>query len=109
MKYEVKDVVGNYGICENGRLILGLMLNSKANALLIADILNEDSKHEIHPRAYYGHWIKKKIGYSTVFEKNIFQYVCSECGRQIGANGFKLENFPYCNCGAKMNEVIEDV
>ena len=56
----------------------------------------------------HGRWIKKKIGYSTVFETDIVQYVCSECGRQIGANGFKLENFPYCNCGAKMDEVTED-
>lgn len=32
-------------------------------------------------------------------------YVCSECGRYIKLNcGAKLSDYPYCHCGAKMQE-----
>lgn len=50
-KYSVDEVVCDYGVFENGKLINGLILNSRANALLIADVLNADARHEVHCKA----------------------------------------------------------
>lgn len=44
-KYEVKAVVSDYGIFENGEL--KLVVNSQANALLIKYVLEKDLKHKI--------------------------------------------------------------
>lgn len=44
-KYEVKAVVCDYGIFENGEL--KLVVNSQANALLIKYVLEQDLKHKI--------------------------------------------------------------
>ena len=41
-RYEVKDVVCDYGIYEESELVL--ILNSKANALMIKEILEDDEK-----------------------------------------------------------------
>ena len=41
-KYEVKDVVCDYGIYEDNKLTL--ILNSRANALMIKEILEDDEK-----------------------------------------------------------------
>lgn len=46
MKYEVKEVVCDYGVFENGELIPQLILNSKANANEIVRILEVDDHHE---------------------------------------------------------------
>ena len=53
MKYEVKDVVCDYGVCdygvyENGNLLY--ILNNKENALLIKDILESDFKKESYKK-----------------------------------------------------------
>lgn len=42
--YKVESVVCDYGIYEKEKLLL--ILNSRANAILIADILEADRKHE---------------------------------------------------------------
>ena len=55
----------------------------------------------------HGHLIKKKLGYSDVFERELFAYYCSECGRRFTMIDFK-KGLPYCNCGAKMDEVVEN-
>lgn len=44
-KYEVKAVVCDYGIYENGKL--KLIVNSQANALLIKYVLEQDLKHKV--------------------------------------------------------------
>ncbi len=44
-KYEVKAVVCDYGIFENGKL--KLIVNSRANALLIKYVLEQDLKHKV--------------------------------------------------------------
>lgn len=31
-------------------------------------------------------------------------YACTECGRTIST--YNLDRYPYCNCGAKMDEVL---
>lgn len=44
-----------------------------------------------------GHWIKQHIGQITT-------YKCSECGRIVKDDtGYDVtKDYPYCNCGAKM-------
>ena len=44
-KYEVKAVVCDYGIFENGEL--RLVINSQSNALLIKYVLEQDLKHKV--------------------------------------------------------------
>lgn len=46
LKYTVKDVVCDYGLFENDKLLI--ILNSRANALLIKEILDADLQHEVH-------------------------------------------------------------
>ena len=53
-----------------------------------------------------GQWILQD-GY----DKRDNWYVCSECGRSINLiGGDRLENYPYCHCGAKMDsEAMNEV
>lgn len=44
--YVVQSVVCDWGVYENGKLIV--VVNSYSNAKLIVDILNADIKHEIY-------------------------------------------------------------
>lgn len=44
--YQVKDVVCDYGVFRNGELIPELILNSRSNAELIAEILTLDEQHK---------------------------------------------------------------
>ena len=44
-KYEVKAVVSDYGIFENGEL--KLIVNSQVNALMIKYVLEQDLKHKV--------------------------------------------------------------
>lgn len=46
MNFEVKEVVCDYGIFADGKLIPRLILNSKANANEIVRILEVDDRHE---------------------------------------------------------------
>lgn len=65
---------------------------------LLADIKNAPSAT---PQQKMGNWIESK-GYDDIDHF----YVCSECGRYINLNhGSKLSDYPYCHCGAKMEEV----
>lgn len=51
-KYSVRDVVSDYGVYdEKGNLEHMLILNSKTNALLVADILNADEKNAVYIKA----------------------------------------------------------
>ena len=43
--YEVRDIVCDYAVLENGKLLL--ILNSRANALLIKEILEFDTAHKV--------------------------------------------------------------
>lgn len=45
--YELKDVVCDYGIHENGKL--ALVLNDRVNAKMILDILKYDEQHKRYP------------------------------------------------------------
>lgn len=46
-KYELKEVVCDYGIYENGKLIL--VLNDYVNAKFILDILKYDEQNKRYP------------------------------------------------------------
>ena len=95
-KYEVKDVVCDYGVFKDGELIAELILNSRRNALQIADILNADCRHEILPmkKEIHAHWI---IESSHIL-------VCSNCGTGKRINRVNIRP-KFCNeCGAEMDK-----
>lgn len=49
----------------------------------------------------HGHWIRR----TGAFDKRDNFYCCSECNRTINIIcGDKISNYPYCHCGAKMDE-----
>lgn len=50
MKYEVKPVVCDYGLYENGNLIL--ICNSRLNALLIKDVMEVDDSRPNNTTVY---------------------------------------------------------
>jgi len=63
----------------------------------------------VNPQPKTGHWVRndnqgvQAVGYLT--------YHCSECGREICSKYHGkislLKEYPYCHCGAKMQEVGE--
>ncbi len=55
--YEVRPVVCDYGIFENGKLIL--ILNSSINAQLIKEILEIDYQRGVYQKIYEEKEIKK--------------------------------------------------
>lgn len=50
-----------------------------------------------------GQWIKEE----SIYGWDGYSYQCSECGRSIHLDTEMedLEDYPYCHCGAKMQEV----
>lgn len=46
MRFEVKDVVCDYGVYEDGKLIPQLIFSSRQNALKVAEILNNEYRHQ---------------------------------------------------------------
>lgn len=52
-----------------------------------------------------GHWIKEE----SICGWDGHSYQCSECGRSIhlDVEVEDLEDYPYCHCGAEMQEVKE--
>lgn len=101
-RYEVKDVVCDYGVYEKGKLLL--ICNSRANALLIKSILETDLQQHVHQQAVHAHWILIDS------EKN--KYQCSNCIRLGKEDWWKLNTgtpadnkMAFCpHCGAIMDE-----
>ena len=52
----------------------------------------------------HAHWVLK-----AKISENCFRYNCSHCNRwvQAGAKENPAERFPYCHCGARMDEEVE--
>ena len=48
-----------------------------------------------------GHWIKMPL----VEAGQTYSHECSLCGRRILVTDKGLSEFPYCHCGAKMQEI----
>lgn len=100
-------------------LIFGELIDFKNGKISVDDVIEEFNKisreeviniidkylaenSEQEPKK--GHWIRITNG--AMKEK----YICSECGRQIeddGIEGLLPIKYPYCHCGAKMQEVEE--
>lgn len=69
------------------------------------DIIKEQFTIEAEP-VVHGHWIETQ---NRNFEtgKWIPTFVCSHCKRIIMLNEKEnLKDFPYCHCGAKMDEEV---
>ena len=47
-----------------------------------------------------GHWIKMPL----IEAGQTYSHQCSVCGRRILVTDVGLSEFPYCHCGAKMQE-----
>jgi len=63
------------------------------------DYLKNHSSADVQP-VVHAYWIHDGGGYDG---RDDF-YHCSKCGRTINMIcGDKLENYPYCHCGAKMD------
>lgn len=82
-KYEVMPLVCGYGIFENGEL--KLVVNSKANALLIKYVLEQDLKHKVVIKDLLEPKKKPKrkfrtMTYGEFCEKWLKQYYCCADG-----------------------------
>lgn len=53
----------------------------------------------------HGHWIFKQR-----ISENCIRYSCSVCNRwvQDGEGKNPVERYPYCHCGARMDEEVQD-
>ena len=62
----------------------------------------------VTPKQRTGHWVESYINQIKGCNDIGHFYVCTECGRYINlSQGAKLSDYPYCHCGAKMQEVEE--
>lgn len=77
---------------EKGYKELSALISDRIVPLIVAQPTVE-AKEIVH-----GHWIEKEVSSGRD------SWECSVCGRR--ARG-KIENLPYCHCGAKMDEVRE--
>lgn len=98
MTYSVDSVVCDYGVYENvnGNRRLCVICNSRANALLVADILNKDYEHQIADMKenIYGNWILDESDNSVT---------CDTCGCQMYLNDIMNGEGHFCpNCNADM-------
>ena len=100
-KYEVRDVVCDHGLYEDGEL--KLILNSAKNAHMIKRILEIDgSVPNVATTAdvvevRHGYWDDNIIGFCNV---------CMECGAIVERTAIKNRSgeLNHCpNCGAKMD------
>lgn len=62
----------------------------------------------VTPKEKIGHWIVGRVFPTKVSDENLIEYHCSECDRAIRCTESQLVNYPYCHCGAKMQEVEND-
>ncbi|MHC1746972.1 MAG: hypothetical protein AB9856_01120 [Cellulosilyticaceae bacterium] len=61
-KYEVKDVVCDYGVFEDDKLMARMILNSRTNAEIIVQTLEADEKHEqIFPQKHFIELLARNI------------------------------------------------
>ena len=67
---------------------------------IISDIMALSSVKQESKR---GHWIKMPL----IEAGQTYSHECSLCGRRILVTDIGLSEFPYCHCGAKMQEVEE--
>lgn len=73
----------------------------KLYAQKVADAMRD--LHPVYPKPKTGRWITVNKGLKVT------SYKCSECGRTVGDDtGYDVtKDYPYCHCGAKMEEVEE--
>ena len=89
MKYEVKDVVCDYGVYD-GKGNLCLICNSRRNALLIADIMTSDSEWKHISESPYPDGDKSILACSFCGsgeylhnEDGNKNHYCGQCGKAI--------------------------
>lgn len=60
----------------------------------------------VTPQQKTGRWIAYEV---RLPDRTILNYRCSACGRKlIGYNTETLNEAPFCHCGAKMQEAVEE-
>ena len=98
-EYEVRDVVCDYGIYEDGEL--KLILNSRSNALKIKDILEVDLQHRVYSSVDLDE-IRKETAREILQKFN--EYLppeCTACGVGVALNSLYEEYGIECTaCGA---------
>lgn len=102
-KYEVKAVVCDYGIFENGEL--KLVVNSQANALLIKYVLEQDLKHKVVIKDLLKSKNKPKRKFRAM---TISEWCdpkkCPKCEYHYGAFYCDYSNFNQVNRGRERNK-----
>lgn len=88
-KYEVKAVVSDYGIYENGELML--VVNSRGNALLVKAILEQDLQNKVVTTDFLKTQYDKYISIPNNFYCNGCRYL-STAPRRDGKSGAEF----YC-------------
>lgn len=102
-KYEVKAVVSDYGIYEDGEL--RLVINSQANALLIKYVLEQDLKHKVVIKDLLKSKNKPKRKFRAM---TISEWCdpkkCPKCEYHYGAFYCDYSNFNQVNRGRERNK-----
>jgi hypothetical protein len=105
-KYEVKAVVSDYGIYEDGEL--RLVINSQANALLIKYVLEQDLKHKVVIKDLLKSKNKPKRKFRAM---TISEWCdpkkCPKCEYHYGAFYCDYSNFNQVNRGREKNKAYK--
>ncbi len=106
-KYEVKAVVCDYGIYENGEL--KLVVNSRGNALLIKAILEQDLQNKVVTTDFVKTQHDKYIRIPNNFYCNGCRYL-GAAPRRDGKSGaeFYCRNSGICKVPNKKGNLVKD-
>lgn len=77
------------------------MSRGRSTANIMQDILDLPS---VQPTRPTGKWIKMPL----IEAGQTYSHECSLCGRRILITDVGLSEFPYCHCGARMEESEEE-
>lgn len=94
--------------CISRQAVLGMQYRIDDSASLASrDVVNADDIEElpsVTSAQKIGRWNIGRIFPTKVGDENLTEYRCSECDRAIKCTESQLVNYPYCHCGAKMEE-----
>ncbi len=112
-EYEVRDVVCDYGVYEDGEL--KLILNSRKFALQIVELLKEDERKHMelnNIKDYPPYLDRPKKGSERMAEWILYKprrtnrnatYKCSVCGKMCSSYYNDVGEWKYCpHCGKRM-------
>ncbi len=114
-KDEALEALEQFILIEGNKIIIdggvATPLTISARCAVVALKMAKDALENAAP-VKHGHWIdtNSRLSPEITYNRRGHYYICSVCGRIINVDvgaGKTLKDFPYCHCGAMMDEKSE--